>query len=377
MRNYRQQFRMIGGLLIALVWGAVALMASRSEDAVLAQDLPTATPRPTDVWFGLLQQSPYPHTTPLPDAEWSAIDGTYAMLDPSEPQWWACRRCADYRPAGGVWKLQFDRGVMRIYYDVTGWYSMASYRIEGEQLLIFNDPYCPEDVGEYTWKLEDRWNLDKRSLVLTVVDDTCSIRLRGQNLSRADWLSCMPPNVMTGASDHWHKPPGCEANPVPDVTIDPDELMVRVNIYPGYARHYATPPDFYADANGDGRPAPEGVVITRSDNSIPYGLSRVLWGTGSWVQTATTLPLNAIGVQIYGAQTIGWARVLFDDTEIWRGDTAEIGSQLGYFGGYIEVSGFPPGAHVLRVESLGFDYHPVTVAFFGFSLQNGVSVGGE
>jgi hypothetical protein len=172
----------------------------------------------TDDWLNLQAQTPIPHTTPLPDYKWTPIDGTYAKLDPSLPQWWACRRCADYRPAGGIWKLQFDKGVMRIYYPITGWRSVASSTVSGDRLYIFNDPYCPQEVGEYSWKLGDMWNLADRSLEIEVIADPCSIELRGENLSNQPWLSCMPPNEMTGASDHWHKPPGCEENPVPPVS---------------------------------------------------------------------------------------------------------------------------------------------------------------
>ncbi|UCF28754.1 MAG: hypothetical protein JSW42_03440, partial [Chloroflexota bacterium] len=87
------------------------------------------------------------------------------------------------------------------------------------------------------------------------------------------------------------------------------------------------------------------------------------------------LPFESMGVQIYGDHTIGWARVLFDGEEVWRGDTAEIWSHLGRHGGYIEISGFDPGTHTIRVESMGFDYHPVTVAYFGFSHHGGVEMG--
>jgi hypothetical protein len=101
----------------------------------------------------------------------------------------------------------------------------------------------------------------------------------------------------------------------------------------------------------------------------------VLWGEGSWVEATTELPFEAIGVQIYGDNTIGWARMLFDGQEVWRGDTQEIWMEKGRYGGYIEVSGFEPGRHTLRIESLGLDFHPVVVAFFGFSLEEGVTAG--
>ena len=70
----------------------------------------------------------------------------------------------------------------------------------------------------------------------------------------------------------------------------------------------------------------------------------------------------------------GWARVLFDGQEVWRGDTSEIWAYQGRNGGYIEVSDFEPGLHTLRAESMGFDYHPVTVAFFGFNHEGAVKM---
>jgi serine/threonine-protein kinase len=56
---------------------------------------------------------------------------------------------------------------------------------------------------------------------------------------------------------------------------------------------------------------------------------------------------------------------------VWRGNTAEIWSNYNYRGGYIEITGFNPGPHTIRAESLGFDYRPVTVASFGFRYPTG------
>ena len=329
---------------------------------------------PTSLWTGLLFEIPVPFTTPLPEENWTPIDGTYAKLDPSNPQWWVCRRCADYRPAGGIWKLQFNKGVMRIYYDVTGWRSLASYAVSDDRLYIFNDPYCPLEVGEYVWSLEDKWGLDDRSLDLKTIKDSCSIDLRGKNLSAQPWESCQPPNLMTGASDHWHKSPGCETRLVPPSTAIPSSLDATITVHPGYVRRFVVQPDVYVDANKDEVLPPEGIFLAHSDDSISYGLNRVLWGEDSWVEISTEFPFNAMGVQIYGDHTIGWARVLFDGQEIWRGDTSEIWSYLGRNGGYIEVSGFESGFHALRVESMGFDHHPVTVALFGFNREGVVKM---
>jgi hypothetical protein len=364
-------------LVVGCLGGFLTSCSTRDRDNSTSTNKPVPTKpltsaTPVDVWASLLQVTPIPATTALPDEAWTPIDGTYAKLDPSEPQWWACRRCADYRPAGGIWKLQFDKGVMRIYYDVTGWHSLASYTIANDRLFLFNDPYCPQEVGEYIWNLEDKWGLIDRALKLEVVKDSCSISLRGQNLSELAWDSCQPPNVMTGASGHYHKSPGCETSLVPPATVIAPTLDVAVVVHPGDVRKYAKQPDVYVDANKDEKLPPEGFTVAQSEDSISYGLNRVLWGEGSSVEVTTELPFQSIGVQIYGDYTIGWARVLFDGQEIWRGDTAAIWANQGRNGGYVEVTDFEPGSHTLRIESMGFDYHPVTVAFFGFSYEDGV-----
>ncbi|MBI3158383.1 MAG: hypothetical protein HYZ26_02140 [Chloroflexi bacterium] len=343
----------------------LAACASRAGTAPAEPAAPAVTPTPTDVWLGLLERTPEPLTRPLPPAERAEIDGVYSKLDLSEPQWWRCLRCADYRPGGGIWKLSFDNGILRIYYDVTGWRSIASYSIEGDRLFIFNDPYCPEDVGEY------RWQRDLKTLSLEVVSDACSINLRGQNLSQQAWESCQPWHDLIGTSDHWHKPRGCEdAEALIALTPAPDPGTLTVIVHPGDSRKYPVPPDVYVESNAAS--PPPGIAIAASLESIPYGLTRVLWGINDWIEATTGKPFAAIGVQFLGDPPTGWARVLFDGVEVWRGNTAAIWSYGGRHGGYVEISGFDPGAHTLRAESVGIDYHPVTVTAFGFSYEGGV-----
>lgn len=351
---------------------ASLLLAACAAPAVVDSAVPTASPSPsasltpTDIWMGLLERTPEPFLQPLPPAEPAEIDGVYSKVDFSEPQWWRCLRCADYRPGGGIWKLSFDRGILRIYYDVTGWRSIASYIVEGDRLTIFNDPICPEEVGEYTW------SRDLKTLTLNVVADSCSIDLRGQNLSAQPWESCQPWHDLIGASDHWHKPRGCEdAEALIALTPPPDPGALTVTVHPGDSRKFPVPPDIYVASNVEERPAPDGFTVLASLESIPYGLTRVLWGIDDWIEATTSQPVTAIGVQFLGDPPTGWARVLFDGVEVWRGDTAAIWNYGGRYGGYVEVSGFGPGEHTLRAESVGIDYHPVTVTAFGFSLEGG------
>ena len=187
----------------SIVYSAPAAAPSRPYTSFTPTYAP-GTPTPTDIWPAFLLRTPFAYTTPFPPPAHTSLDGTYAKLDPSEPQWWSCRRCADYRPVGGIWKLSLDRGVFRVYYAVTGWRSLGSYTVNGDQLYLFNDPYCPWDVGKYTWRLEDG------QLLLKEIEDGCSMHLRAENLTLQPWLSCQPPSIFAAISDHWPKPPGCE-----------------------------------------------------------------------------------------------------------------------------------------------------------------------
>jgi hypothetical protein len=167
---------------------------------------------PIDPWAALLQRTPHPYLLPLPPPVRTSLDGTYAKVELKEGPPVHCLRCPDYAPEGGIWKLNLDRGTFRIIHEVTGWKSIGSYVVTRDrwtsgapdQLLLFNDPTCPEAIGLYTWKLE------AGNLILEVIDDTCAIYLRAMNLTNLPWLSCQPPNIETGITDHWLKPPGCE-----------------------------------------------------------------------------------------------------------------------------------------------------------------------
>jgi hypothetical protein len=161
------------------------------------------TPTPTDVWSALLQRTPFPYGTPLPPPTRTILDGTYAKLDPKEGTPVPCKRCPDYAPEGGIWKLHLDNGVFRIYHQATGWRSIASFTVSRDRLYLFNDPVCTDAVGAY------RWELERGTLTLEVIEDECAIRLRAMNLTGLPWLSCRPPNAEAAVTDHWFKPPGC------------------------------------------------------------------------------------------------------------------------------------------------------------------------
>lgn len=283
----------------------------------------------------------------------SEIDGIYAKADPSTPQWWACRRCADYRPAGGVWKLELDHGVMNIRYDIISWRSRAQFELEGGRLLLTQDAVCPDEVGEY------RWRLAGGELTLEPIRDVCSFGLRAQNLGNQAWQAC-PDQLETSGTT----PEGCPVDIPPDSFTLTDGYLT-VGVHPGIAAEFELPPGRIVDANPDNHKPPAGIEVLVSDDSIPYGRNLVIWKPGDAVEVEINDTVEAVGVQFHGDAAIGWARISFDEIEVWRGDTAAIWSSLGRFGGYVEVSGFETGIHTLRVEALGVDRRPITIAYFG------------
>ena len=262
--------------------------------------------------------------------------------------------------------MQFDRGVMRIFYEVTGWRSFGSFTVSDDELRVFNDVYCPDVVGSYSWKLE------AGELVLNVNEDPCSFGLRGQNLSNQFWLACLSSDQPAETDLSGENPPGCAENPVIPLQEAIADLPVGIAEHPGNSRQFGKPPDEFALANSENIGPPPGIQISYDAESIAFGTTRVLWWGGDWIEATTELNFSAIGVQFWGAPQDGWARILFDGVEVWRGLTSSLGFEQLQYGGYIEVSGFQPEPHTIRVESLGFDYRPLTVAGFGFSHEGGV-----
>jgi hypothetical protein len=159
---------------------------------------------PAEKWAVLLQRQPFPYTKELPALERTPLDGTYTKVDPKKEPQVPCRRCPDYAPEGGIWKIQFDKGVFRIIHLSSGWKSIASFVLEGDRLSLFNDPVCHEMTGTYAWRAEGG------QIVFRAIEDECAIRLRAMNLTKQPWLSCRPPNTEAATTGHWPEPPGCQ-----------------------------------------------------------------------------------------------------------------------------------------------------------------------
>lgn len=104
--------------------------------------------------------------------------------------------------------MNLDKGIFRVSHDVMAWGTLGSFIISGDQISFFNDPHCYEDIGIYTWKLEDG------ELALEVVSDDCAFGLRAENLVDLPWESCQPPSTEAAVTNHWPTPIGCDTTKI-------------------------------------------------------------------------------------------------------------------------------------------------------------------
>lgn len=165
-----------------------------------------------------IEVPPFPYSGHLAPAAPTVLDGLYARLLPLEGTPTPCKRCAGYRLEGGVWTLYFDKGIYKVFQQDIDFQAVGSFSVSGDQLTLFNDPYCEEDlsmVGTYTFAK------DGNMLTLKVVNDPCTIGLRGKNLTATTWTqapidpkeraaACQPPNREAAVTDHWKRPPYCQ-----------------------------------------------------------------------------------------------------------------------------------------------------------------------
>jgi hypothetical protein len=155
------------------------------------------------LWGELLTREPFAYTVPLVHKS-SLLDGAYTKRAKKTNAIVPCRRCPDWLPETGIWKMQLNKGTYRIIHKATGWKSIGTFIVAGDRVLFANDPVCPEGIGVYHWKLETN------RLMLLVIDDPCAIKLRAKNLTETPWLSCQSPNIEAGITGHWPKPEGCD-----------------------------------------------------------------------------------------------------------------------------------------------------------------------
>ena len=168
----------------------------------------------------------------------------------------------------------------------------------------------------------------------------------------------------------------CKSAPV-DSSCAGKSQSVQLYTSPGWVISADTRPEVIAHANSGDFPPPEGISISAGGG---YALQKawILYEAGHYLEATTGDDYTAIGVQPHGESYIGWARILFDGVEVWRGDTSSYYHDAeGYLHAvYVEVRCFPPGEHTLRIEALGIEGSggaagsggrtDVPIAYFGF-----------
>ena len=73
-----------------------------------------------------------------------------------------------------------------MFHEISGWRTLGSFTVSGEQIKFFNDPHCTQVVGIYTWKLEEG------KLVFEVVEDECFLDLRAESFTNLPWIPHNP-----------------------------------------------------------------------------------------------------------------------------------------------------------------------------------------
>ncbi|MGD2057611.1 MAG: FHA domain-containing protein [Anaerolineales bacterium] len=148
----------------------------------------------------------------------------------------------------------------------------------------------------------------------------------------------------------------------------------RVTLHVGDARFFSIPPDALAYANTQYKAPPAEIMVM--DNCGSSGCWRynewlAMGEPGQYIQVDSAVSTTAIGVQLWGDDNDGWARVLVDGEEMWTGEMRGEDNQWpgGAFVRYLEVSGLEPGPHSLRFEPTG-QGGSVTVYFFGIGEVN-------
>jgi hypothetical protein len=146
---------------------------------------PAARPSPTgdpDRWREAPAREPYPFVTPIPPLADTPVDGVYRREYRAGSDPIPCRRCAPYRLDRGEAVLALRRGRFTIDQPASAFFSGGHYFVDGDRLVLINDPNCPRTRGVY------RWTLKGGSLTLDVVEDDCAFDLlRARYLSAAPW----------------------------------------------------------------------------------------------------------------------------------------------------------------------------------------------
>lgn len=172
----------MSGRITALL-GMALLVACSGEPAASPREAASPTGDP-DRWRTAPAQEPYPFVTPIPPLASTPIDGVYTrdLREGSDPI--PCRRCAPYRLNSGPATLTFDAGRYLVEQPLSRFTARGHYFVEGDRVLLINDPNCPQTEGVY------RWRTAEGALSLEVVEDDCAFDLlRARYFSATPWTA--------------------------------------------------------------------------------------------------------------------------------------------------------------------------------------------
>jgi hypothetical protein len=163
---------------------AVLSVAGCSADRQAPTGTAASPTGDTDRWRSDPDE-PYPFVTPIPPDTPTPVDGRYVRTLTAAggaPRAIPCRRCAPYRLVRGRAVITFEGGRFHLVHQAANFRASAHYLVEGDRLILFNDPNCSHVRGIY------RWSLDGGNLSLEVVEDDCAFDLlRARYLSAAPW----------------------------------------------------------------------------------------------------------------------------------------------------------------------------------------------
>lgn len=145
--------------------------------------------------------------------------------------------------------------------------------------------------------------------------------------------------------------------PTPSLTPTPTPsfLYARWQLYVGnQVDRHELPRNFIYTGVDSGTPNLRTVVNAQIRlGGTPWTNDRLLALTDptQWIETACLEPVDRVGVQFWGDENDGWARVLVDGVEFWRANT--YGPPGAGYVNYLEISNLPNAPHTLRIEALG------------------------
>lgn len=93
------------------------------------------------------------------------------------------------------------------------------------------------------------------------------------------------------------------------------------------------------------------VRLYASESSRVFGPALALTDPTQWAEGVCMVPSTLVGVQFWGDDNDGWARVLVDGIPRWEGNT--YGQSPTPFVRFLEISGLSNAPHVIRIEPTG------------------------